>query len=116
MTIAASARLNTGQIRKSMKSMTRPFSPLPRTIPSVTTIPEGRRSAPGLGLLVLDAQAGIWKGLEPGFLDGPPAPLADPERPAVEASEGLVDLAEEVADVVLERKIALPLEGGGGGV
>src|SRR5919106_3127718 len=67
-------------------------------------------------LRVLDAELRVRKGLDPSLLDGLAAPRAEAVRLRLHPAQRGVDLPEEVSDVVLDREILLPLEGGGAGV
>src|SRR5205814_4337201 len=74
----------------------------------------GPRGLPAiLGLGVLDAELHVRERLQPRLLDRLAALHADAEGSLVEALERSVDLLHQVADVVLDREVALPLEGEG---
>src|SRR5436190_13019396 len=78
--------------------------------PRVTALPTGLR------LSVLDAQVDVGKGLDAGLLDRLAAPVAQAVGPGVHTPDRAVDLREQIADVVLDRQVPLPLEGGRAGV
>src|SRR5712691_371315 len=67
-------------------------------------------------LLVLEAEVGVGQRFEPDLLDGLSAPVAQTVGPLVDLGQGLVDPLNEVADVVDQGEVALPLERRGAGV
>src|SRR4051794_30734600 len=77
----------------------------------------GARRLPSvLGLRVLDAELHVGERLQPRLLDRLAAPHADSERAVVQSLERGVDLLHQVANVVLDREVALALEREGAGV
>src|SRR5439155_4338414 len=69
-----------------------------------------------LGLLVLDAEVGVRQRLQTGLFDRLAAPVAEAVRPVLDLAEGLVDPFHQVAQVVDQGKVSLPLERGRAGV
>src|SRR6266508_6508472 len=68
------------------------------------------------GLLVLDAEVGVGQRLQTELLDRLSAPVAQAIRPILDLAKGLVDPLHQVAQVVDQGEVSLPLERGRAGV